>query len=247
MPVAQVKKAKKYYEKTNQHVLVSTNSNTVSLSSSTITFSFEEQVLRAEKLHAVDRVCSNYSFASAKNDNKKFKAMFPDSKIAESYTQGKIKTKYVTEYGIAPYFIKGMLNDFLNQPFSVRFDESTTNQNKKQYDSYVQFWSPNIRQIVNKYCGSVGHCTSEQLFDQFLDFSKEMGWDTDFLMHLGMDGPSVNLKFQEDLKKDFEETTGEKFLDVDTLTLSKVYTSFKKEVSVLPIDIDQFIVDLHES
>lgn len=37
----------------------------------------------------------------------------------------------------------------------------------------------NIRQIVNKYCGSlfVGHCTIEQLFEHFLDFSKEMDWD----------------------------------------------------------------------
>ena len=162
--------------KANHRVFISTNSSTMSLSSSTITFPFEEQVLRAETLQALDCVCSNYSFASANNDKEKFKALFPDSKIAESYKQGETKIKYLIEYGIAPYFRKNMLNDFRSQPFTFKFDESTTSQIKKQYDGYVQFWSPNIHQIVNKYCGSlfVGHCTSEQLFDHIFDFSKEM-------------------------------------------------------------------------
>ena len=31
-----------------------------------------------------------------------------------------------------------------------------------------------------------------------------MGWNPDLLMHLDMDGPSVNLKFQEDLEKNSE-------------------------------------------
>ena len=89
--------------KTNQRVLVSASNNTVSLSSSTITFSFEEQVLRAETIQALDCVYSNYSFSSTNNDRDKFKAMFPDSKIAESFKQGETKTKYVIVHGIAPY------------------------------------------------------------------------------------------------------------------------------------------------
>ena len=88
MPVAQVIKQKKYYkmEKTNQCVLVSTKSNAISLSSSTIKFFLEEQVFRAETLQTLDCVYSNYSFATANNDNK-FKAVSPDSKIL------KVKTK----------------------------------------------------------------------------------------------------------------------------------------------------------
>lgn len=39
-----------------------------------------------------------------------------------------------------------------------------------------------------------------------------MGWDA-ALMHLDVDGLSVNLKFQDDFKKHFEETAGEEFLD----------------------------------
>ena len=39
--------------------------------------STEDQIICAVTLQALDRVQSNYSFASANNDNEKFKQMFP--------------------------------------------------------------------------------------------------------------------------------------------------------------------------
>ena len=197
-------------------------------------------------MQALDYVSSHYSFASAKNDSDKFKMMFPDSKIAQTYHQSETKIKYVTQFGIAPYVKKLMLNDFNKPPFT-KFDETTTSRLKKQYDAYVQFWSNTTNQIVNRYCGSlfVGHYRSEQLLGHFDEFAKELDWDPSFLLHIGMDGPNVNLKFQKDLKKHCEETSGETFLDIDTCTLHEAHTSFKKGVKMLPIDIDQFAVDLH--
>ena len=47
------------------------------------------------------------------------------------------------------------------------------------------------------------------------------------------------------MKPDFEETTGQKFLGIDTCTLRKAHVPIKKGVTKLPIDIDQFAVDLH--
>ena len=93
--------------------------------------SLEDQVLRAETLQSLDYVSSNYSFASAKNDSDKFKMMFPDSKIAQTYYQSETKFKYVTQFGIAPYIKKLMLNELENQPFTFEFDETTTSQIKK--------------------------------------------------------------------------------------------------------------------
>ena len=76
-----------------------------------------------------------------------------------------------------------------------------------------------------------------------MEFTEEMQWDPDYLFYIGMDGPNVNLKFQEDLKGKFEEDSNKTFLDIDTCTLHKVHTSFKK--GKLPLDIDQFAVNLH--
>ena len=72
-----------------------------------------------------------------------------------------------------------------------------------------------------------------------------MGWDSSYLLHLGMDGPNVNLKFQKDLKTNFKESYDKEFLEIDTCTFNKAHTSFRKGVLQLPIDIDNFAVNLH--
>ena len=59
-----------------------------------------------------------------------------------------------------------------------------------------------------------------------------------------MDGLNVNLKFQQDLAKYFDEK-GVLFLNIDTCLLHKVHGLFKHDIKSLPIDIDQFTVDLH--
>ena len=66
-----------------------------------------------------------------------------------------------------------------------------------------------------------------------MEFTEEMQWDPDYLLHMGMGGSNVNLKFQEDLKGKFEENSNKTFLDIDTCTLHKVHTSFKKGISKL--------------
>ena len=71
----------------------------------------------------------------------------------------------------------------------------------------------------------------------------DLQWDPDYLFHIGMDGPNVNLKFQEDLKGKFEENSNKTFLDINTRTLHKVHTPFKKGISKLPLVIDQFAVN----
>ena len=59
-----------------------------------------------------------------------------------------------------------------------------------------------------------------------------------------MDGPNVNLKFQQSLAKYFDEK-GVSFLNNDTCLPHKVHRSFKHGVKSFPTDIDQFTVDLH--
>ena len=167
-------------------------------------------------------------------------SMFPNSKTAEKYIQAETKTKYVLQFGTVAYFRKSILKDFKDQSFTFNFDGSTTNQVKKQYDAFVQFWSSLHQQIVNRYCGSVfvGHCGSEKLLNQFFEFGKVIVWGNRFLLHIGMDGPNVNLKFQEDLRKHFLQATGQKFLDIDTCTLHKVHNPLKREWLHCPFAVD---------
>ena len=96
--------------------------------------------------------------------------MFPDSEIAKSYSQGETKVKYVIQFGIAPYVKQLILDDIKGKPFSFLFDETTT-----QFDAYLQYWSSE-NQFSSICAGSyfLGHRNSDQLFDHFHHFIKEL-------------------------------------------------------------------------
>ena len=74
---------------------------------------------------------------------------------------------------------------------------------KKQYDGYLQYWSPSKNEIVNAYCGSIfiGHCSSEDLAMHYCEFESSLSLNSDHLLHLRMDGPNMNEKFAQILAK----------------------------------------------
>ena len=61
--------------------------------------------------------------------------------------------------------------------------------------------------VLFRCCGSlfVGHCRSDQLVERYDEFAIDMECNSSYLLHLGMDGPNANLKFQNDLKTHFKE------------------------------------------
>ena len=77
--------------------------------------------------------------------------MFPDSQIAKSFHQAETKTKYIIQFGVAPYIRKQVIEDFTGHPFTFKFDETARFTMKKQYDGYVQFWSLSKNIIVNRF------------------------------------------------------------------------------------------------
>ena len=98
--------------------------------------SIEEEIRKAEIIHALKCIESNYSSASTSNDGERLRAMFPNSQIAEHFKQGETKTKYVIQYSIYPYFKDFLLEDLKNTAFTFKFDKSTMQQVKKQYHGY---------------------------------------------------------------------------------------------------------------
>ena len=62
----------------------------------------------------------------------------------------------------------------------------------------------------NSYGGSlfIGHCTSENLLDHYKILTEKMNLDSSFLLHLGIDGPNVNLSFEEKLIDHLKGETG---------------------------------------
>lgn len=140
--------------------------------------SMDDTVLRAEILWALKCVKSTFSFASNTGNNDLFTAMFPDSKIAKSYKTSETKCKYLIQFGVCPWILEDLKEDFKGSPFAYLFDETTTIQVKNQYDAYVRFESERHGKIVDSYCGSLflGHCNADHLVTNFCEFGKRMDW-----------------------------------------------------------------------
>ena len=87
-----------------------------------ITYSEENNIVKAEILKALKVVACDYSFRIVNKDSLIYKEMFPDSKIAASFSQEETKVKYNIQYGIAPYITESFIKDLCNCPFTFKFD-----------------------------------------------------------------------------------------------------------------------------
>ena len=134
-----------------------------------VVLSSEQQAWNAVIICAFNVVENRILFNSCDGDNNLYERMFPNSSVAKHYRQGRGKVNYVIEFKISPYINELVKADLQNQPFTFHFNETTTNQVKKQYDGYCTYWSLKNREISTTYCGSfyVGRCTPDDMIAHF--------------------------------------------------------------------------------
>lgn len=125
--------------------------------------------LRAEVIWVLRTVTSHQSYRSNDRIDDLFNAMFPDSMLAQSFTCGKDKTRYVAAFGLAPYFKKELIAEVNSSgTFIVMFDESLNHTTKnKQLDLHVRFWKND--HVQSRFYGSqfLGHATAQDLLQHF--------------------------------------------------------------------------------
>ena len=233
----------------SQRTLTNDDHSLVLSSNLQLSLTLEEKVKTAEIIQVLNIIDNNQAFSSANSDNKRFQQMFPDSNIARSYKQGETKVKYVLQFGIAPYIRNSLIEEVKGQAFCFKFDETTTAQVKKQYDGYITYYSSSKKEIMTSYCGSLflGHCKADDLVRHFFEFMGTMNLDVNILLNIGMDGPSVNKKFERNLLQSLEVNEGTRFICIGSCPLHIVNNSFGEGMGSLRavINLDQFAIDLH--
>ena len=178
--------------------------------------------------------------------------MSPDSKIAKSYQQQETKIQYVLQFGIVPHIRRKLLEEVKDQAFCFKFDESATEQVKKQYDVYFTDYSLFRKKIVTSYCGSlfVGHCTAEYLIKYFYEFMNRYDLNVRILLNIGMDGPNVNIRFERNLLESLEKNESTTFICIAPCSLHIANNGFGEGMATLRevVNLDQFAIDLlHKS
>ena len=160
------------------------------------------QALKAEIIETLHKTEYNHSFSSAEKDGELYRLMFPGHPAAEKYSCFSTKSAYLLRYGISEILKSEQIQDIKDVPYTFKFDETTTSQVLKQYDGYLCYWSPMYEEIVNTYVGSLfmGLCSAANLVHHFYEIVQPLGAKGVHLLHLGMDGPRVNTKFEKDLQ-----------------------------------------------
>ena len=74
------------------------------------TLSTEDMTTKAEICRCLDIIDSHCSFRTADADNEKYRKMFPDLVIANSYKQKSDNVKYMLQFGVAPFMRSATLN-----------------------------------------------------------------------------------------------------------------------------------------
>ena len=183
---------------------------------------------KAEIFWALKSVMSHFSYNSAHDITDVFKAMFPDSIIAQHMSCGPTKLSYLISFGIAPYFMDLLLKELKDAPcFVISFDESFNEElEKEQMDFIVRYFKDG--EVKSRYLSSgfIGHTTAKDLKRTFEECTEKL--DLKNLIQVSMDGPNVNWKMLDLIVEDRNSNeTYPKLLDVGSCSLHVVHGAFR--------------------
>ena len=208
-------------------------------------YTSDADVLRAEIRWTMKVVSSHYSYKSAENNSALFAAMFPDSKIAKSYSCGERKTSYLATFGIAPYFeslLKKKVKD--GRDYVLLFDESLNQElQSKQMDVYVRLWIE--EQVETRFLTSffLGHSSAKDICEQLDPLICELGYRK--IVQLSMDGPNVNWAVFNLLQEEIERQTSCRMLRTGSCGLHILHNAFRAGCSASGWDVEDLLAKVY--
>ncbi|XP_042581610.1 uncharacterized protein LOC109070284 [Cyprinus carpio] len=192
--------------------------------------------LHAEVLWCFHTAEKHHSLNSNENVAEVFKAMFPDSDIAKSFTCGKDRTGYIIRFGLAPHFKQELINT-INKAgqFFLMFDESLNQSTKtKQLDVHIRFWEDD--HVQSRYLGSqfLGHGKAVDLLHHIKECVTKLNMRQ--LLSISMDGPNVNLKLADLLQTEHAELYGAHLVNVGSCGLHTLHNALKAGFTMWQMD-----------
>ncbi|KAJ8033350.1 hypothetical protein HOLleu_23560 [Holothuria leucospilota] len=186
--------------------------------------------VKAEAMWAMKVASSNYSFASTAGIKELFSAMFPDSPIASGMALSSSKVKYLISDGLGPYFLKKMVSDVGQAYYTIHFDETTTNQVKKQMDVLLRYFSSSKGMVQVRFVRAIifGHAYADRVSGELLDTIRNLKLPIHHLLSISCDGPNVNKSIKRQLESAVVEGGAKGLVDVGFCTIHVVHNAFRK-------------------
>ena len=224
-----LKKNARLHLSTSDSASSSCSQHTVRLINPIKPLSLEDQVTRAEILWALKSVQHGFSYRSSDETGELFRAMFPDSHIAQKFAIQHSKMSYVISHGLGPFFRGRLIEEIKEcQRFVLCFDEQTNNQSKKQLDLLLRYWSSRKGSVVTRYYRSVllGHAQATIVVDSIFESFRTDGIDIRKILMLSRDNPNVN-KTVEKMINDSMKKVDAELMSIGTCNLHIVHNAFK--------------------
>ena len=202
-------------------------------------------VLKAEVLWTLRTITTHSSYISNANVGAIFREMFPDSGIASKFKCAEMKTSYLTVFGIAPVFSKLLINS-IQDNFVILFDESLNKKSQvKQMDIHVRSFIDD--RVTTRFFGStfLGHATAEDMVEHFTSKVLESDLKIPDMVQISMDGPSVNWKFLDLMKKILHEDYDTSLLNIGSCGLHTVHNCFKSGAVASGWAVDSVLSSLY--
>ena len=169
---------------------------------------------------------SHFSFNSTADITDIFRAMFPDSAIAQKMSSGPNKMSYLICFGIAPYFRQLLLAELKETPcFVISFDKSLNHElQKEQMDLVVRYFKKD--KVVCRYLTStfLGHTHADDLKKKFEEGTQHL--DMKNMVQISMDGPNGNHKLYDIIKEERKENDHPELINVGSRSLHGVHGAF---------------------
>ena len=90
----------------------------------------------------------------------------------------------------------------------------------------------------------VGHCPAEVLVNHFYKMTNQLEVNRRHLLYLGVDGPTVNVKFERDRNDGLKKKENTTILNLGTCSLHPVHSAFKKGLQEPDFAFESFFNDL---
>ena len=177
---------------------------------------------KAEIFSTLKSISTGYSNNSYSDNAGLFQHMFPDSEIAKSFQLGPTKIKYLTNFGIAPYYKSVLWERVKESPcFVISSDESLNPVTQtREMDQLARCFDETEERAKIRYLDSefLGHGTSNDLKKNFNELLKVV--DANKLIQVGMDGPNVNIKLLKMIQAEWSENEQHQLMDIGSCGLS---------------------------
>ncbi|CAF1530611.1 unnamed protein product [Adineta ricciae] len=208
---------------------------------------FEDQVIKAETLWALNIAQRGFSYNSCNELNELFPLMFPDSNIATKFSIQSNKMSYVISHGLGSYFKKKLIDDIKKtDKFVLIFDEQTNNQNKKQLDMWFRYWCNEKQLVVNRFYKTItlGHAYAKTIRDVIIESFATDGLDLKKLLMLSRDNPNVNIAIEKMIDSEMQKH-GSSLLKLGSCSIHIVHNAFKSGLLVSKWHVENFCLDLY--